>query len=100
MTAGIRDILIISTPEDTPRFEALLGDGSQFGISLSYTVQQSPDGLAQAFLLGEDFIGDDRVAMILGDNIFRRQRPEGAAAHRRGAGAGLQVLYFVAYFPC
>ena len=70
MTAGIRDILIISTPADTPRFEALLGDGSQFGISLSYTVQQSPDGLAQAFLLGEDFIGDDRVAMILGDNIF------------------------------
>ena len=70
MTAGIRDILIISTPEDTPRFEALLGDGSQFGISLSYTVQQSPDGLAQAFLLGADFIGDDRVAMILGDNIF------------------------------
>ena len=70
MTAGIRDILIISTPEDTPRFEALLGDGGQFGISLSYTVQQSPDGLAQAFLLGEDFIGDDRVAMILGDNIF------------------------------
>ena len=70
MTAGIRDILIISTPEDTPRFEALLGDGSQVGISLSYTVQQSPDGLAQAFLLGEDFIGDDRVAMILGDNIF------------------------------
>lgn len=70
MTAGIRDILIISTPEDTPRFEALLSDGSQFGISLSYTVQQSPDGLAQAFLLGEDFIGDDRVAMILGDNIF------------------------------
>lgn len=70
MTAGIRDILIISTPEDTPRFEALFGDGSQFGISLSYTVQQSPDGLAQAFLLGEDFIGDDRVAMILGDNIF------------------------------
>ena len=70
MTAGIRDILIISTPEDTPRFEALLGDGSQFGISLSYTVQQSPDGLAQAFLLGEDFIGDDRVAMILGDNLF------------------------------
>ena len=70
MTAGIRDILIISTPEDTPRFEELLGDGSQFGLSLSYTVQPSPDGLAQAFLLGEDFIGDDRVAMILGDNIF------------------------------
>lgn len=70
MTAGIRDILIISTPEDTPRFEELLGDGSQFGLSLSYTVQPSPDGLAQAFLLGEDFISDDRVAMILGDNIF------------------------------
>lgn len=70
MAAGIRDILIISTPEDTPRFEELLGDGSQFGLSLSYTVQPSPDGLAQAFLLGEDFIGDDRVAMILGDNIF------------------------------
>ena len=70
MTAGIRDILIISTPEDTPRFEELLGDGSQFGLSLSYTVQPSPDGLAQAFLPGEDFIGDDRVAMILGDNIF------------------------------
>lgn len=70
MTAGIRDILIISTPEDTPRFEELLGDGSQFGLSLSYTVQPSPDGLAQAFLLGENFIGDDRVAMILGDNIF------------------------------
>ncbi|WP_455141045.1 glucose-1-phosphate thymidylyltransferase RfbA [Stomatobaculum longum] len=70
MTAGIRDILVISTPEDTPRFEELLGDGSQFGLSLSYTVQPSPDGLAQAFLLGENFIGDDRVAMILGDNIF------------------------------
>ena len=70
MTAGIRDILIISTPEDTPRFEELLGDGSQFGLSLSYTVQPSPDGLAQASLLGEDFIGDDRAAMILGDNIF------------------------------
>lgn len=70
MLAGIRDILIISTPEDTPRFEALLGDGHQFGISLSYKVQPSPDGLAQAFLLGEEFIGDDSCAMILGDNIF------------------------------
>lgn len=70
MLAGIQDILIISTPTDTPRFEALLGDGSQFGISLSYCVQPSPDGLAQAFLLGEEFIGDDACAMILGDNIF------------------------------
>lgn len=70
MEAGIRDILIISTPEDTPRFQELLGDGHQFGIHLSYKVQPSPDGLAQAFILGEDFIGDDSVAMILGDNIF------------------------------
>ena len=70
MLAGIRDILIISTPEDTPRFEHLLGDGEKFGIHLSYAVQQSPDGLAQAFLIGEEFIGDDSCAMILGDNIF------------------------------
>ena len=70
MLAGIQDILIISTPTDTPRFEALLGDGSQFGLKLSYKVQPSPDGLAQAFLLGEEFIGDDACAMVLGDNIF------------------------------
>ena len=70
MLAGIRDILIISTPEDTPRFEHLLGDGHEFGLNLSYKVQPSPDGLAQAFLLGEEFIGDDACAMVLGDNIF------------------------------
>ncbi len=70
MLAGIKDILIISTPTDLPNFERLLGDGSQFGIKLSYKVQPSPDGLAQAFLLGEEFIGDDDCAMILGDNIF------------------------------
>ena len=70
MLAGIKDILIISTPNDTPRFEALLGDGHQFGISLSYKVQPSPDGLAQAFTLGEEFIGDEACAMVLGDNIF------------------------------
>lgn len=70
MLAGIRDILIISTPEDTPRFEALLGTGEQFGLNLSYKVQPSPDGLAQAFLLGEEFIGREACAMVLGDNIF------------------------------
>ncbi len=70
MNAGIRDILIISTPMDTPRFRELLGDGAQFGLNLSYAVQPSPDGLAQAFVIGRDFIGEDSVAMVLGDNIF------------------------------
>lgn len=70
MNAGIRDILLISTPEDIKRFQSLLGDGNQFGIHLSYEIQPSPDGLAQAFMIGEEFIGDDNVAMILGDNIF------------------------------
>lgn len=70
MNAGIRDILIISTPQDTPRFKNLLGNGNQFGVNLTYAVQPSPDGLAQAFIIGADFIGDDDVAMVLGDNIF------------------------------
>lgn len=89
MEAGIKDILIISTPEDTPRFEELLGDGHQFGVNLSYKVQPSPDGLAQAFILGEEFIGDDSVAMILGDNIFHghglAKRLRAAAARKDGA---------------
>ncbi|MEG1300124.1 MAG: sugar phosphate nucleotidyltransferase, partial [Erysipelotrichaceae bacterium] len=70
MSAGIREILIISTPEDTHRFEELLGDGHQFGVELSYKIQPTPDGLAQAFILGADFIGNEKVAMVLGDNIF------------------------------
>lgn len=89
MNAGIRDILIISTPEDTPRFEELFGDGSQFGLSLSYAVQPSPDGLAQAFIIGADFIGSDSVAMVLGDNIFAghglKKRLRKAASQESGA---------------
>ena len=89
MQAGIRDILIISTPEDLPRFEELLGDGHQFGVNLSYKVQPSPDGLAQAFILGEEFIGDDSVAMILGDHIFNghglTKRLRAAAQKENGA---------------
>lgn len=89
MLAGIRDILIISTPDDTPRFEALLGDGAQFGVNLLYKVQPRPEGLAQAFLIGEEFIADDSVAMILGDNIYygsgMRRMLQRAAGKKSGA---------------
>ena len=99
MNAGIRDILIISPPQDTPRFQELLKDGSQFGIHLSYAVQPSPDGLAQAFIIGADFIGDDSVAMVLGDNIFAghglKKRLE-AAVKKAEAGNGATVFgYYV-----
>ncbi|MBQ8796824.1 MAG: glucose-1-phosphate thymidylyltransferase RfbA [Oscillospiraceae bacterium] len=99
MSAGIRDILIISTPQDLPRFQALLGDGSQFGVKLSYAEQPSPDGLAQAFIIGEEFIGKDCVAMVLGDNIFfghglkKRLR---AAVRNARSGKGATVFgYYV-----
>ena len=89
MEAGIREILIISTPEDTPRFKELLGDGTQFGLKLEYAVQPSPDGLAQAFIIGEEFIGNDPVAMLLGDNIFHghglKNHLKSAAAKTKGA---------------
>ncbi len=89
MLAGIRDILIISTPQDTPRFEQLLGDGNQWGINLQYCVQPSPDGLAQAFILGADFVGNNPSALILGDNIFHghefSQRLQGANSNQLGA---------------
>ena len=99
MNAGIRDILIISTPQDTPRFEELFGDGHQFGIHLKYAVQPSPDGLAQAFIIGEEFIGDSSVAMILGDNIFAghglKKRLK-AAVNNAESGAGATVFgYYV-----
>ena len=99
MNAGIRDVLIISTPQDTPRFKELLGDGHQYGVSLSYAVQPSPDGLAQAFIIGEEFVGDDTVAMVLGDNIFAghglKKRLK-AAVERAESGHGATIFgYYV-----
>lgn len=99
MNAGIRDILIISTPQDTSRFKELLGDGQQFGVNLSYEVQPSPDGLAQAFIIGEEFIGDEPVAMVLGDNIFAghglKKRLK-AAVENADSGRGATVFgYYV-----
>lgn len=98
MNAGIRDILLISTPQDIGRFEELLGDGHQFGINLSYAVQPSPDGLAQAFIIGEDFIGDETVAMVLGDNIFsgnglKRRLAKAVENAENGAGATVFGYY-------
>ncbi|RKJ06043.1 glucose-1-phosphate thymidylyltransferase [bacterium D16-54] len=96
MNAGIQDILIISTPEDTPRFEALLSDGRQFGVRLQYAVQPSPDGLAQAFIIGADFIGQDSVAMILGDNIFHGQGLKKRLRAAAGKDSGATVFgYYV-----
>ena len=99
MNAGIRDILIISTPQDTPRFQDLLGDGHQFGVSLTYAVQPSPDGLAQAFIIGADFIGDDCAAMVLGDNIFAghglKKRLENAVQNAENGRGATVFGYYV-----
>ena len=99
MEAGIRDILIISTPADTPRFEKLLGDGGQFGVNLSYKVQPSPDGLAQAFIIGADFIGTDTACMILGDNIFfgqgMKRRLKQAVRHAENGEGATVFGYYV-----
>jgi glucose-1-phosphate thymidylyltransferase len=99
MLAGIRDILLISTPQDTPRFQALLGDGSQWGVNIAYCVQPSPDGLAQAFILGRDFVGNDPSALVLGDNIFYGHNFQGLlhnAAHRD---AGASVFAYHVHDP-
>ena len=99
MSAGIRDILIISTPQDLPRFQELLGDGSQFGLKLKYAEQPSPDGLAQAFIIGEEFIGKDCVAMVLGDNIFHghglKKRLRAAVRNARGGKGATVFGYYV-----
>ena len=99
MSAGIRDILIISTPQDLPRFKELLGNGEQFGLQLSYAEQPSPDGLAQAFIIGEEFIGDDCVAMVLGDNIFfghgLKKRLRAAVRNAKGGKGATVFGYYV-----
>lgn len=95
MSAGIRDILIITTPEDQFQFERLLGDGSQWGVSLQYAAQPSPDGLAQAFIIGEEFIGDDKVALVLGDNIFQGHRLSESLKKCTDPGGGIVFAYAV-----
>jgi len=99
LLAGIRDILIISTPQDTPRFEQLLGDGSQWGIKLQYAVQPSPDGLAQAFIIGEEFIGQDDVALVLGDNIFYGHEFAGLLQAAAAKDSGASVFAYHVHDP-
>ena len=99
MLAGIRDILIISTPQDTPRFEALLGDGSRWGLNLSYCVQPSPDGLAQAFILGRDFVGHDPSALVLGDNIFYGHDLQAVVQRAAGRSEGATVFAYHVHDP-
>lgn len=99
MLAGIKDVLIISTPQDTPRFQSLLGDGSQWGMSISYTVQPSPDGLAQAFILGESFIGSDPSALVLGDNIFYGHELAQMATNAAERPSGATVFAYPVHDP-
>ena len=99
MLAGIREILVISTPQDTPRFAQLLGDGSQWGISLQYAVQPSPDGLAQAFLIGESFVGDAPSALVLGDNLFYGHQFHELLANAHGRSTGASVLAYHVHDP-